>query len=171
MSRLDHLAVRSPCSVDWAAMDGTDTRRFCLQCNKAVHNLSAMAPCEAEALLAAPGPAPCVRFLRRADGSVIFGLARAAALAGVATLAACPPVHHTELMGDIAYDPEELVTEPPAPSADPGAAPTDGATPAATPAAPASPATPATPTATPAAPPDPATPTAIEPTMGELYVQ
>jgi hypothetical protein len=70
-------------------MDGDDQRRFCLQCNKAVHNLSAMAPCEVEALLSAPGPAPCVRFLRRRDGSIVFDMARAAALAGAALLAAC----------------------------------------------------------------------------------
>jgi hypothetical protein len=107
MSRLDQLAIQSPCSADWAAMDGTETRRFCLSCNKAVHNLSAMAPCEAEALLARPGPAPCVRFLRRRDGSIVFDLARAAALAGVASLAACADVPFPLLSAPI---------EPPAPT-------------------------------------------------------
>ncbi|MDP2307220.1 MAG: hypothetical protein Q8P18_14435 [Pseudomonadota bacterium] len=114
MSRLDQLAIQSPCSASWAKMDGTDTRRFCVSCEKAVHNLSAMAPCEAEALLASPGPAPCVRFLRRGDGSIVFNLARAAALAATSALVACGAPHHVELMGDVAYVPpvEPVVVSP-----------------------------------------------------------
>ncbi len=105
MSRLDQLALQSPCSADWAKMDGTDTRRFCVTCEKAVHDLSAMAPCEAEALLARPGPAPCVRFLRRRDGSVVFDLARAAALAATSALAACGAPHLVPMMGTVAEVP------------------------------------------------------------------
>lgn len=92
MSRLAHLAITSPCSANWAAMDGSDRERFCIQCEKSVYDLSKMAPCEAETLLAASasrGEKPCVRIARRRDGSLVFGLAIGLA----AGLSACAARH------------------------------------------------------------------------------
>jgi hypothetical protein len=54
-------------------MQGDDKRRFCGRCEKHVHNLSAMLPDEAEALLAESEMRVCVRFYRRSDGTVITG--------------------------------------------------------------------------------------------------
>lgn len=44
--------IQSPCSEDWNAMEGNDQRRFCGQCAKHVHNLSAMTEGEARAVVA-----------------------------------------------------------------------------------------------------------------------
>jgi hypothetical protein len=70
MHPLDAVTVRRPCHVDWDAMAPVDDRvRFCGECRKHVFNLSAMTRAEAEALVASTGEA-CVRFYRRADGTV-----------------------------------------------------------------------------------------------------
>jgi hypothetical protein len=68
---LDHLRVASPCKADWDGMLGDDRVRFCAQCGKNVYNLSDMAREEAEAFLREIEAAPCVRFYRRADGTVL----------------------------------------------------------------------------------------------------
>lgn len=52
--------IRQPCSADWSAMDGTDERRFCGQCSKHVHNLSAMTEARARAVVADRNV--CVRY-------------------------------------------------------------------------------------------------------------
>lgn len=96
--------VQSPCSADWYAMSGDGDRRFCLQCHKTVHDLSAMAPCEAEKLLAdakATRTPICVRFLQGPAGRVLF---RASMGAGAALLAGCAPKVLEPLMGDVAVD-------------------------------------------------------------------
>ncbi len=67
---LDNLRVASPCKADWDGMLGDDRVRFCAQCGKNVYNLSEMAREEAEAFLQREA-APCVRFFRRADGTVL----------------------------------------------------------------------------------------------------
>lgn len=48
LSLLDSIHVAEPCPVPWAGMAGDDTSRFCTQCNKHVHDLSAMVRDEAE---------------------------------------------------------------------------------------------------------------------------
>jgi len=68
---LDNLRVASPCKADWDGMLGDDRVRFCAQCGKNVYNLSDMAREEAEAFLREVEAAPCVRFFRRADGTVL----------------------------------------------------------------------------------------------------
>lgn len=70
---LPTLAVASPCHERWEDMQGDDKRRFCGRCEKHVHNLSAMPPDEAEALLTESDLRVCVRFYRRSDGTVITG--------------------------------------------------------------------------------------------------
>lgn len=102
---LQQVKVASPCPAEWNEMIGVegtrgDRVRFCLSCEKNVYNLSAMSTDEAEALLVSTGDADmCVRFYRRADGTVLtedcpVGQKRqrrkmaALAIAGAASLAA-----------------------------------------------------------------------------------
>jgi hypothetical protein len=70
-SPLDHVAVAAPCSADWDAMIGNDRARFCGQCRLNVYNLSGMTKREAEALIASSEGRLCVRFYRRADGTIL----------------------------------------------------------------------------------------------------
>jgi hypothetical protein len=66
---LDTIDVASPCPAEWSAMAGDERRRFCTQCGKHVHNLSAMTAIEIEQLLEEDRNR-CVRFYRDEDGSV-----------------------------------------------------------------------------------------------------
>jgi hypothetical protein len=68
---LDDVRVASPCNVSWDLMLGDDRVRFCPSCQKNVYDLSAMHREEAERLIAEHEGAPCVRFYRRADGTVL----------------------------------------------------------------------------------------------------
>lgn len=101
---LNVLNVPSPCTVPWMSMSGNDRVRFCGQCQKNVYNLSAMTATEAENLLQVGGEAPCVRFYRRLDGTVVTTdrcgnriarmlrrptIAVAAMLVGLGSLAGC----------------------------------------------------------------------------------
>ncbi len=68
---LNNVRVASPCSADWDAMIGNELSRFCGQCNLNVYNLSGMTRAEAEHLIAGHAGRLCVRFYRRADGSIL----------------------------------------------------------------------------------------------------
>lgn len=69
---LDHVKVAAPCPANWNAMRGNERIRFCSQCNLNVYNLSGMTKNEAETLLAkTEGGRLCVRYYRRADGSIL----------------------------------------------------------------------------------------------------
>ena len=70
-SPLNNLKVASPCSQDWDAMLGDNRRRYCGECKLNVYNLSGMTRAEAESLIQKSEGRLCVRFYRRADGSVI----------------------------------------------------------------------------------------------------
>ena len=70
-SQLDNVRVAAPCNADWDAMIGNDRSRFCGQCNLNVYNLSSMTRSEAESLIARSEGRLCVRFYRRADGSIL----------------------------------------------------------------------------------------------------
>ena len=70
-SPLDRVRIAAPCPADWNQMYGDDRVRFCSQCNLNVYNLSGMRKEEAEALLASTEGRLCVRFYRRADGTVL----------------------------------------------------------------------------------------------------
>jgi hypothetical protein len=70
-SSLDLIQVASPCHASWDAMQGDDRRRFCRQCNLHVYNLSDMPRAEAEAFIGQAEGRTCVRFFRRADGTVL----------------------------------------------------------------------------------------------------
>jgi hypothetical protein len=68
---LEGLRVASPCEVPWVTMKGDDRVRHCGACRLNVYNLSAMSRGEAEALVRNAEGRLCVRFFRRADGTVL----------------------------------------------------------------------------------------------------
>jgi hypothetical protein len=68
---LDHLKVAAPCPADWEQMVGTERVRFCAQCHLNVYNLSGMTRTEAERLIGSSEGRLCVRFYRRADGTIL----------------------------------------------------------------------------------------------------
>ncbi len=70
-SRLDDLKIASPCAVSWDSMTGDARVRDCSQCRLRVYNLSAMTRPEAEKLIEEKEGRLCVRFFRRADGTVL----------------------------------------------------------------------------------------------------
>jgi hypothetical protein len=71
MLRLDDLQIASPCSASWDSMVGTDRVRYCTSCKLNVYNLSGMSREEAEELIGLRDGRSCVRFFRRADGTVM----------------------------------------------------------------------------------------------------
>jgi hypothetical protein len=70
-SPLDRVHIAAPCTADWDQMIGNDRARFCGQCNLNVYNLSSMSKAEAESFIAGNEGRLCVRFYRRADGSIL----------------------------------------------------------------------------------------------------
>src|SRR4051794_36352150 len=68
---LDVIDIHSPCSASWDAMRGDDRSRFCGECKLHVYNLSDMTREAAEALVNEREGRLCVRFYRRADGTVL----------------------------------------------------------------------------------------------------
>ena len=68
---LDNIKIASPCSQDWDAMIGDNRKRFCGECNLNVYNLSGMNKTEAEQLLMNAEGRLCVRFYKRADGTIL----------------------------------------------------------------------------------------------------
>jgi hypothetical protein len=70
-SPLNNLKVASPCSQDWDAMIGSERKRFCGECKLNVYNLSGMTRTDAENLLLNSEGRLCVRFYKRADGTLL----------------------------------------------------------------------------------------------------
>jgi hypothetical protein len=72
-NRLAELHVANPCPADWEKMiGGNDRVRHCPTCQREVYNLSAMNSQNAEEVLKRKEQGRvCVRFARRADGTVI----------------------------------------------------------------------------------------------------
>ena len=69
---LNDIRVASPCPASWERMVGSERVRHCSECNLNVFNLSAMSEADALQLLAEhAGKRMCVRFYRRADGTVL----------------------------------------------------------------------------------------------------
>jgi hypothetical protein len=78
---LKRVRVSVPCAAEWERMRGDERVRFCERCELNVYNLSALTRREAEALVTRTEGRLCVRFYRRADGTIITrncptGLAR-----------------------------------------------------------------------------------------------
>ncbi len=70
-SPLDYVTVAAPCSVGWENMVGDERVRFCGHCSLNVYNLSGMTKREAERLVVQAEGRLCVRFYRRADGTIL----------------------------------------------------------------------------------------------------
>lgn len=73
---LDKIGVATPCEASWDAMEGDERVRYCGSCRLSVYNLSAMSRREAEDLVrnrhgAGAGERLCVKFFRRADGTLV----------------------------------------------------------------------------------------------------
>lgn len=68
---LEGVRVAARCPADWESMTGRDRVRFCHQCELNVYNLSGMSKREAEALVNNSEGRLCVRFYRRADGTIL----------------------------------------------------------------------------------------------------
>jgi hypothetical protein len=68
---LEDIRIASPCHARWDEMTGDEQARFCGSCRKNVYNLSSMTRESAEALVRAKEGDLCVRFYRRADGTVL----------------------------------------------------------------------------------------------------
>ncbi len=68
---LNDIRIASPCPADWDVMAGDDRVRFCGECRLNVYNLSDMTRQEAEALVKQHEGRLCVRFYRRADGTLL----------------------------------------------------------------------------------------------------
>jgi hypothetical protein len=52
-------------------MQGDDAKRYCAQCDRHVHNVSAMSERKRRAFIARAGRRICIAYLRRPDGSVV----------------------------------------------------------------------------------------------------
>ena len=68
---LDRIRVASPCHEPWASMQGDDHVRHCDRCDRHVYDLSSLSRLEAERLVTEREGGVCVRFYRRADGTVL----------------------------------------------------------------------------------------------------
>ena len=68
---LDGIRVAPPCPASWKGMTGDARVRHCAGCRKNVYNLSAMTRREAETLVREREGRLCVRFFRRADGTIL----------------------------------------------------------------------------------------------------
>ena len=68
---LDNIKIASPCAADWDAMIGNARRRHCGDCKLNVYNLSDMTRQEAENFLIQAEGRVCVRYFKRADGTVL----------------------------------------------------------------------------------------------------
>ncbi|CAN5467209.1 hypothetical protein BH10ACI1_BH10ACI1_34180 [soil metagenome] len=68
---LDNIRVASPCAADWNTMVGNERQKHCGDCKLNVYNLSGMTRTEAEKLLMDAEGRLCVRFYRRADGTIL----------------------------------------------------------------------------------------------------
>lgn len=68
---LDNIHIASPCPANWDEMFGDDRKRHCGSCKLNVYNLSDMTRREAEDLLINSEGRLCVRFFRRADGTIL----------------------------------------------------------------------------------------------------
>ncbi len=62
--------VAEPCEERWDRMEGDHRARFCRTCEKHVYDLSQMTLPEASALIELTNGTACVRFFRRADGTI-----------------------------------------------------------------------------------------------------
>lgn len=68
---LDDLRIASPCPARWEEMMGSESTRYCDSCRHNVYDISAMTRAEAEMLLSQREARTCIRYYRRADGTIM----------------------------------------------------------------------------------------------------
>ena len=70
---LSHVKIAAPCQANWNEMHAFEGERvrYCSQCQRNVYNLSALKREEAETLILKTEGRLCVRFYRRADGTIL----------------------------------------------------------------------------------------------------
>ena len=66
----DELPIPEPCQASWDEMDGSERKRFCGDCRKHVHDLSALT--EDEAAVVVSEPDVCVRYTVGSDEQIRF---------------------------------------------------------------------------------------------------
>jgi hypothetical protein len=133
---LDDVRVASPCHERWDAMTGDEQVRFCGGCRKNVYDLSAMTREAAQTLIASREGSLCVRFYRRADGTILTadcptGVRRkrvrvALAVGAVTALAAGAAAHAQRpapMMGDVGPATHAVTVTPATPTPPTVAAP------------------------------------------------
>lgn len=75
--RSQDIDIPEPCHADWDAMRPEDRGRFCFECSKTVHDLSAMTKDEARTFLRRNACNDiCVSFEHDAEGTLVFDEAR-----------------------------------------------------------------------------------------------
>ena len=108
--------IKQRCAADWEKMRGDDKRRFCEQCRKFVHNVSAMTSAEREALARPENMHECVYYSERSGGDIanlsflarlrrMFPLLR---IVGWSTLIGLMPVSLSGCMGVRCPRPREV---------------------------------------------------------------
>lgn len=70
-SPLSNIKIASPCAANWDEMYGDEQKRFCGDCKLNVYNLSGMSKSAAENLLMETEGRLCVRYYKRADGTIL----------------------------------------------------------------------------------------------------
>jgi hypothetical protein len=65
------IAITKPCPADWSQMTGDDRQRLCAQCNKHVHNLSALTPRELQHFVDRHDGTECIGYELHPDGSIL----------------------------------------------------------------------------------------------------
>ncbi len=118
----EDVRIQSPCGVDFRKMTRVEaTKRFCAECRKHVHDLTAMTEDEAKALLDSPATdGLCVRYLADERGRIVFlpvpvqnltvrkrAVLAASMVAAATSLTAC--------MGAMQPPPRPIVAQPEAP--------------------------------------------------------
>jgi hypothetical protein len=68
---LNRIRIASPCDASWEEMEGDDLVRYCRHCRLNVYNLSGLSRREAAAFVRETEGRLCVRFYRRADGTLL----------------------------------------------------------------------------------------------------
>jgi hypothetical protein len=72
LATLASVEIASPCPVQWKDLDGDERKRFCGQCKQHVFNLEELTIDEVMVMFReARRERVCMRFFRRADGTVI----------------------------------------------------------------------------------------------------
>ncbi len=76
--RIDEAPIAGPCDEDLDRMplDGSGCARFCERCSTPVHDLSAMGPERARALLARTSESICIAYVADHRGELVFESAR-----------------------------------------------------------------------------------------------